>query len=262
MDYSKIYSNFIADRRSKESVLVESNNYSECHHIVPRAIGGDDAPDNLITLTPEDHFFAHLLLAKIHGGNLWAPIAFMVGGSRKDYKPTISRIAHGWAKRALAKSISGCMAYQFDSKIYSIEHKDGRQWTGLQSEIPVATGLSKSMSNMLVKKSLLAAKGWFLKGSPPPERYGLNHPMTRKDVQHFHHVDGRCFIGTQYEFHLVVGVSKVVACKLARGMQVVCGGWHLKGSVLPSFGRGAKWNTLHQLNAGRKYACENGDHCP
>lgn len=72
MDYHRIYLDFIKDRRAKEPGLA---GYSEKHHILPRSLGGDDDAENLIRLTPEDHFVAHLLLAKMHGGKMWAPVA-------------------------------------------------------------------------------------------------------------------------------------------------------------------------------------------
>src|SRR5574343_1409425 len=109
MDYARIYAEFIADRLAKQP---EKPAYFERHHIMPKSLGGGDEPENIIRLTPEDHFFAHLLLAKVHGGAMWAPIAFMVGGSRKDYKPTVSRKSHGWSARAMAKNRSGENAYQ------------------------------------------------------------------------------------------------------------------------------------------------------
>ena len=37
---------------------------SESHHIIPRCIGGNDHEDNLIDLTPREHFIAHMLLAR------------------------------------------------------------------------------------------------------------------------------------------------------------------------------------------------------
>jgi hypothetical protein len=37
--------------------------YSEIHHIIPRCMGGNDEPDNLIALDAATHFDAHLLLA-------------------------------------------------------------------------------------------------------------------------------------------------------------------------------------------------------
>lgn len=77
MNYQSIYSDFIADRRTKEAALKASGAYSEKHHILPRAHAGDDTPSNLIRLTPEDHFFAHLLLARIYGGKMWYALMAM-----------------------------------------------------------------------------------------------------------------------------------------------------------------------------------------
>jgi hypothetical protein len=81
MNYQKIYDRFIADRKTRESDLVASGVYTERHHIVPRSMGGSNAKDNLVYLTAGDHFFAHLLLAKAYGGNMWfaANMMFMNG---------------------------------------------------------------------------------------------------------------------------------------------------------------------------------------
>lgn len=77
MDYGRIYREFIADRRGREPTLV---GYTEKHHILPRCLGGDNAQANVIRLTAGDHFFAHLLLAKIHGGKLWYALNALVAG--------------------------------------------------------------------------------------------------------------------------------------------------------------------------------------
>lgn len=37
----------------------------ERHHIIPRSLGGDDHPSNLVTLTPREHWIAHLMLRKM-----------------------------------------------------------------------------------------------------------------------------------------------------------------------------------------------------
>lgn len=37
------------------------------HHIVPRHMGGDDSPDNLVELSVEDHAQAHRILYETHG---------------------------------------------------------------------------------------------------------------------------------------------------------------------------------------------------
>lgn len=63
MNYKKVYDELIASaiskRRSRDSTL-----YLEEHHILPRCLGGDDAPENLVLLTLREHFIAHVLLWK------------------------------------------------------------------------------------------------------------------------------------------------------------------------------------------------------
>ena len=63
--YSRIYFEFIEDRKYQK---FSKDDYVEIHHIVPRSLGGTDSIDNLINLTPRDHFFAHLLLSKMFTG--------------------------------------------------------------------------------------------------------------------------------------------------------------------------------------------------
>lgn len=75
MDYHRIYSEFIADRKSRDA-----RGYTETHHILPRSLGGGNEPKNLIRLTASDHFFAHLLLAQIHGGGMWHALHMMASG--------------------------------------------------------------------------------------------------------------------------------------------------------------------------------------
>src|ERR1700756_2227309 len=51
--------------------------YKETHHVLPRSLGGDDHPSNLVDLTYREHFLVHWLLTYIHQGDkrrkmLWA----------------------------------------------------------------------------------------------------------------------------------------------------------------------------------------------
>lgn len=245
MNYVRIYEAFIQDRRKKEPTIT---GYSERHHIEPRSLGGGDDPTNIIGLTAEDHFFAHLLLAKIHGGKMWAPIAFMVSGQRKDYKPIQSRKRYGWAARAMAKANSGRGAHQFDHNVYRLKHKDGRHWQGNQYDMP-SIGIKRSLANMLVKGRLNSANGWTLEDSTATEigrgcRKKSRHPMYRHERHKFKHVDGRVFEGTQYEFHKSCGVSKPAACNLVRGKATTVRGWFIDGTAISTKGRARKWLKL------------------
>ncbi len=103
MKYARIYEQFIASRRASPA----PSGYSEEHHIVPRSLGGTDDPENLIRLTPEDHYFAHCCLAKIYGGTQWASVV-MMGLSRKDGKRwhIRARYMYGAARRRYAQESS------------------------------------------------------------------------------------------------------------------------------------------------------------
>lgn len=242
MDYDRIYRDFIKDRRTKEHSL---SGYTERHHIIPRCLGGGDEPGNLIDLTPEDHFFAHLCLAKTHGGKLWAPVAFMIGGQRKDYKPVLSRKSYGWASRAMAKALCGEGASSYDWTIHELEHKDGRVWSGTQYAM-TNLGISRSLANMMLKGRIRAAKGWYIKGRRPThfghaKGSGADHHMYRSESITFLHLDGRKFVGTQFEFHQACGVSKGAACTLARGKARMANGWYVEGRPPVRKGRGARW---------------------
>lgn len=43
--------------------------YSEKHHIIPKCIGGEDSPENIVKLTSKEHFICHMLLTKMHDSN-------------------------------------------------------------------------------------------------------------------------------------------------------------------------------------------------
>jgi hypothetical protein len=86
VDYKRIYKEFIADRRKKQKALKASGEYYETHHIKPRYQGGSNHARNLIALTASDHFFAHLVYAKAHGGKAWAAVWAMtsIRGERAE----------------------------------------------------------------------------------------------------------------------------------------------------------------------------------
>ena len=61
MNYQKVYNQIIERARGREL-----EGYRERHHILPRSMGGDDSPENLVDLTAREHFVCHWLLTKIH----------------------------------------------------------------------------------------------------------------------------------------------------------------------------------------------------
>ena len=61
--YKKWYNSIIASATHRTLTT-----YTETHHIIPRSLGGNDSPINLVNLTAREHFICHWLLTKIHIG--------------------------------------------------------------------------------------------------------------------------------------------------------------------------------------------------
>jgi hypothetical protein len=61
MDYSKIYYKIIENRKDHPY-----DGYVECHHIVPKSLGGTNDNSNLVNLSAREHFICHLLLTKMY----------------------------------------------------------------------------------------------------------------------------------------------------------------------------------------------------
>lgn len=101
MNYSRIYADFIFDRRVREC----SVNRGERHHIVPRSIGGTNECGNIILLSHDDHLFAHILLAKIHGGKMTIAANMML--KRVGiYRGRAARARFAWIAAAHARTMA------------------------------------------------------------------------------------------------------------------------------------------------------------
>jgi len=98
MNYQKIYDDLIAKCKSRPSI----EGYKERHHIVPKSLGGSNDSSNLVDLTAREHFVAHFLLAKLHGGNQWCSIKRMRGND--DFY--INSRLYEVARREVAKETS------------------------------------------------------------------------------------------------------------------------------------------------------------
>jgi len=75
MNYYIIYDNLMSsrkllNRKSKNDGMLEK------HHILPKSLGGTNDKNNLLYLTPKEHFIAHLLLTKMYTGKEKAKMVF------------------------------------------------------------------------------------------------------------------------------------------------------------------------------------------
>lgn len=89
MDYELHYNTLIERGQAR---LLEG--YVEVHHILPRCMGGGDESENLVRLTPEEHYVAHQLLVKMHPNNVKLLYAAVMMGNMRHTNKT-----YGWLKR-------------------------------------------------------------------------------------------------------------------------------------------------------------------
>lgn len=113
MNYQKHYNSLI--EKAKNRIL---NGYSEKHHIIPKCLGGSNDKSNLVRLTPEEHYIAHLLLVKMYPENvslLWASVCMTNGTENMPRKNKL----FGW----LRKKFSSAMKIQNTGRKASEESK-------------------------------------------------------------------------------------------------------------------------------------------
>lgn len=131
MNYKNIYERLMLRARDRG---IEG--YQERHHIVPRCLGGSDDAENLVRLTPEEHYLAHQLLVRIYPNNhSLVKAAMMMTVNRPSNK------IYGWLRRRFAEAQSigqkGDKNSQFRTKwIYNVALKECRKISEGES-IPV-----------------------------------------------------------------------------------------------------------------------------
>jgi hypothetical protein len=101
MNYLKHYERLI--ERARIRVL---DSYTESHHIIPRCVGGTNDLENIVELTPEEHFLAHQLLVKIYPllPELVMAVRYMCYGNIKNGKRTNNKM-FGWLRRRHAEAM-------------------------------------------------------------------------------------------------------------------------------------------------------------
>lgn len=143
MDYKKHYYALMKKAKHRSIPI----GYTETHHILPRCLGGKDVKINLVELTPEEHYVAHLLLVKMHPGNIkltWAAMQ-MTQGTRNNQR---SNKIYGWLRRRLAEELS--------KKFKGSKHTDEAKAKMSASRLGVKR---KPHSEETKRKMSLASKG-------------------------------------------------------------------------------------------------------
>jgi hypothetical protein len=254
MDYLRIYNAFIADRR-----LIKPPLYFETHHVLPRCMGGTDDLDNLVRLSPEDHFFAHLLLAKTHGKrDLWAACILMASFTNANgrLREVIrSRRLYGLVRRQYSAISVGEMAPNADTTKRQFYHWDGQVFFGTRMAFAEYSGIPAANVNGLVRGRSKETGGWSLKYIDKNERnLAISKTMSEsgkklkgfvrdKEIYHFfNESSGLSVLGTQIGLQNIEGLTRNKTSALVIGTTLSTSGWCLAENAEFAFARGSMAN--------------------
>lgn len=192
-------------------------------------MGGSDALTNLIDLSPEDHFFGHLLLAKIHGGKMASALRLMADGVERRWKQRLcSRRAYGLGRRIATRQQSEDWQGE-RNPLFNAEPLD---WVNMDSgatrrsviyEMHREFGGCRAHWTSAATGARNTMKGWRM-----ADREVRIRGHKGKRFEFVNH-DGRTFEGTQGEFAAAHGVNLATASRIIRHDNVTRCGWRRKG---------------------------------
>lgn len=141
MEYLKIYNKII--ERAKFRNL---SGYTEKHHIIPKCLGGSNKRDNIVSLTPKEHYICHKLLCEIY--------------------PTENKLKYTfWRMCNVANNEFQDRNYKVSSKIYS----------RIKDEISLITSKRTKNYSVEMRKLIGEKVSEKLKGRPSG-RKGISNP--------------------------------------------------------------------------------------
>lgn len=147
MDYNKHYALMI--ERSKTRQI---KGYVEKHHIVPKCLGGKNTKDNLVELTPEEHYVAHQLLIKMYPENKKLIFAANMMSVNSDVQSRNNK-KYGWLRKKLRVVLSE--THMGIHRSPRTEFKKGKSPTGSpfkKGHIPWTKGKTGFMSEVSLEK--------------------------------------------------------------------------------------------------------------
>jgi len=102
MDYQRIYDQLTESCQSR----IETEGYTEVHHILPKSMGGGDGPENLVCLTGREHFIAHRLLEKIHNNSAMTHALWAMSNGFNGRLDASSRV-YEYSRKKLSEAMTG-----------------------------------------------------------------------------------------------------------------------------------------------------------
>jgi len=143
--------------------------YSEKHHVVPRSHGGSNKKDNLVALTPRQHFIAHRMLWKAYGGSM-ARAFFMMSATGKYGKvgsKTYAMVREEYSKQVVMQMTGKPAQGKFDAEHRAklSQAKLGKKNSPEHNEKVRQARLGKPLSEETKQRISQAKKGISTRGS-------------------------------------------------------------------------------------------------
>jgi hypothetical protein len=129
--YQKRYDKFIDSLREQEI-----SGYTERHHILPKSLGGANAKTNIIKLTPRQHYIAHWMLWKIHGGAMTRAFFLM---SHEDRNHRINSKTYSLAREKYSEEVKEQLAKKPNVPIFTPEHREKLRQAKLGTKLSAET---------------------------------------------------------------------------------------------------------------------------
>jgi hypothetical protein len=124
VDYQKNYYSLISSR--KQLKRSKKNGTFERHHITPKAFGGSDNADNLVLLTPREHYIAHLLLMKMYTGVEKAKMTYALYrmcSNNPSQKRVITSKQYEYVRNQITLNCTGINNPRFGIALFTDEQK-------------------------------------------------------------------------------------------------------------------------------------------
>lgn len=151
MNYQRIYDSLVKKAQNRMNI----EGYTEKHHIIPRTLGGSDDSSNIVVFTGREHFIAHLLLAKIHGGSMWHA-AHMMSNMKRYTNRKYEKVREEHAKQVSLKHSGKVVSEETRKKISENKERSAKISQSLK-------GRQKSEEHKeAYKKSRLSRGGWIV----------------------------------------------------------------------------------------------------
>lgn len=102
MNYQRIYE-LIIQKGKLRGICSKKPLGFERHHIIPKSFGGSNSLENLVDLTPREHFICHWLLKNIYGGKM-SSAWFLMCHTSTTTKHIATSHEYEFAKRSWIKA--------------------------------------------------------------------------------------------------------------------------------------------------------------